>query len=199
MIIKRMFDVVFSILGMVLLFPILLPIAILIKSESNGPIFFRQSRVGLRGKIFQIHKLRTMYVNSENIGRITIGNDRRITNFGKFLRRYKIDELPQLIDVLSGNMSIVGPRPEIEEYVDTYPKDIKKKILSVKPGITDYASITMIDESLLLANYSNPQEAYAKSVLPKKLELSSKYVENNNIFLDIKIILLTLQKIILKR
>jgi lipopolysaccharide/colanic/teichoic acid biosynthesis glycosyltransferase len=194
-----MFDVVFSILGMVLLFPILLPIAILIKSESNGPIFFRQSRVGLRGKIFQIHKLRTMYVNSENIGRITIGNDRRITNFGKFLRRYKIDELPQLIDVLSGNMSIVGPRPEIEEYVDTYPKDIKKKILSVKPGITDYASITMIDESLLLANYSNPQEAYAKSVLPKKLELSSKYVENNNIFLDIKIILLTLQKIILKR
>ena len=192
-------DVVFSILGMVLLFPILLPIAILIKSESNGPIFFRQSRVGLRGKIFQIHKLRTMYVNSENIGRITIGNDRRITNFGKFLRRYKIDELPQLIDVLSGNMSIVGPRPEIEEYVDTYPKDIKKKILSVKPGITDYASITMIDESLLLANYSNPQEAYAKSVLPKKLELSSKYVENNNIFLDIKIILLTLQKIILKR
>lgn len=199
MIIKRIFDVVFSILGMVLLFPILLPIAILIKSESNGPIFFRQSRVGLRGKIFQIHKLRTMYVNSENIGRITIGNDRRITNFGKFLRRYKIDELPQLIDVLSGNMSIVGPRPEIEEYVDTYPKDIKKKILSVKPGITDYASITMIDESLLLANYSNPQEAYAKSVLPKKLELSSKYVENNNIFLDIKIILLTLQKIILKR
>ena len=161
--------------------------------------FFRQSRVGLRGKIFQIHKLRTMYVNSENIGRITIGNDRRITNFGKFLRRYKIDELPQLIDVLSGSMSIVGPRPEIEEYVDTYPKDIKKKILSVKPGITDYASITMIDESLLLANYSNPQEAYAKSVLPKKLELSTKYVENNNIFLDIKIILLTLQKIILKR
>ena len=199
MIIKRMFDVVFSILGMVLLFPIFLPIAILIKSESNGPIFFRQSRVGLRGKIFQIHKLRTMYVNSENIGRITIGNDRRITSFGKFLRRYKIDELPQLIDVLSGSMSIVGPRPEIEEYVDTYPKDIKKKILSVKPGITDYASITMIDESLLLANYSNPQEAYAKSVLPKKLELSTKYVENNNIFLDIKIILLTLQKIILKR
>ena len=199
MIIKRMFDVVFSILGMVLLFPILLPIAILIKSESNGPIFFRQSRVGLRGKIFQIHKLRTMYVNSENIGRITIGNDRRITSFGKFLRKYKIDELPQLIDVLSGSMSIVGPRPEIEEYVDTYPKDIKKKILSVKPGITDYASITMIDESLLLANYSNPQEAYAKSVLPKKLELSTKYVENNNIFLDIKIILLTLQKIILKR
>ena len=199
MIIKRMFDVVFSILGMVLLFPILLPIAILIKSESNGPIFFRQSRVGLRGKIFQIHKLRTMYVNSENIGRITIGNDRRITSFGKFLRRYKIDELPQLIDVLSGSMSIVGPRPEIEEYVDTYPKDIKKKILSIKPGITDYASITMIDESLLLANYSNPQEAYAKSVLPKKLELSTKYVENNNIFLDIKIILLTIQKIILKR
>ena len=166
MIIKRMFDVVFSILGMVLLFPILLPIAILIKSESNGPIFFRQSRVGLRGKIFQIHKLRTMYVNSENIGRITIGNDRRITSFGKFLRRYKIDELPQLIDVLSGSMSIVGPRPEVKEYVDIYPVNIRKKILSVRPGITDLASIEMINESLIMAKYSNPHDAYINKIMP---------------------------------
>ena len=169
MIIKRMFDVVFSILGMVLLFPILLPIAILIKSESNGPIFFRQSRVGLEGKIFQIHKLRTMYVNSENIGRITIGNDRRITSFGKFLRKYKIDELPQLIDVLSGSMSIVGPRPEVKEYVDIYPVNIRKKILSVRPGLTDLASIEMINESIIMAKYNNPHDAYINKIMPEKL------------------------------
>ena len=199
MIIKRMFDVVFSILGMVLLFPILLPIAILIKSESNGPIFFRQSRVGLRGKIFQIHKLRTMYVNSENIGRITIGNDRRITSFGKFLRKYKIDELPQLIDVLSGSMSIVGPRPEVKEYVDIYPVNIRKKILSVRPGITDLASIEMINESLIMAKYSNPHDAYIIKIMPIKLNLCAKYVENRTIFLDVKIILLTFKNIILTK
>ena len=199
MIIKRMFDVVFSILGMVLLFPVFLPIAILIKSESNGPIFFRQSRVGLRGKIFQIHKLRTMYVNSENIGRITIGNDRRITSFGKFLRRYKIDELPQLIDVLSGSMSIVGPRPEVKEYVDIYPDNIRKKILSVRPGITDLASIEMINESLIMAKYSNPHDAYVNKIMPIKLNLCAKYVENRTIFLDVKIILLTFKNIILTK
>jgi len=196
MIIKRMFDVVFSLLGIVLLFPILLPIAILIKSESNGPIFFRQSRVGLEGKIFQIHKLRTMYVNSENIGRITIGNDRRITSFGKFLRKYKIDELPQLIDVLSGSMSIVGPRPEVKEYVDIYPVNIRKKILSVRPGLTDLASIEMINESIIMAKYSNPHDAYINKIMPEKLKLCVKYVDNRTFFLDVKIILLTFKKII---
>ena len=199
MIIKRMFDVVFSILGMVLLFPILLPIAILIKSESNGPVFFRQSRVGLRGKIFQIHKLRTMHVNSENQGRITIGNDRRITSFGKFLRRYKIDELPQLIDVLNGSMSIVGPRPEVKEYVDIYPVNIRKKILSVRPGITDLASIEMINESRIIAKYNNPHDAYINKIMPIKLNLCVKYVDNRTFFLDVKIILLTFKNIILKK
>ncbi|MDC0075628.1 sugar transferase [Candidatus Thioglobus sp.] len=197
--IKRMFDVVFSILGIVLLFPILLLIAILIKLESNGPIFFRQSRVGLRGKIFQIHKLRTMYVNSENRGKITIGNDKRITSFGKFLRRYKIDEMPQLIDVLSGNMSIVGPRPEVKEYVDIYPANIREKVLSVRPGITDLASIEMINESLIIAKYSNPDDAYINKIMPKKLNLCVKYVDNRTIFLDIKIILLTFKNIILNK
>jgi len=110
-----------------------------------------------------------------------------------------MDELPQLIDVFYGKMSLVGPRPEVKEYVNTYPKDIKKKILSIKPGITDYASITMIDESSLLEGYNNPQEAYIKHILPKKLELSAKYIDNNNIFLDIKIILITLQNIILRK
>ena len=140
-----------------------------------------------------------MEINSDSLGKLTIGEDKRITNFGRWLRKNKIDELPQLIDVLYGKMSIVGPRPELKEYVDTYPEDIKKKILSVKPGITDYASILMADESLLLARYKSPQEAYTDKILPKKLGLSTKYVDNNNIFLDVKIIFLTLQKIFLKR
>lgn len=199
MIVKRVFDLFFSAVGMFILSPVFLVVAILIKIDSKGPIYFRQDRVGKNNEVFQIHKFRTMEINSEHLEKITIGEDKRITNLGKWLRKNKIDELPQLIDVLYGKMSLVGPRPELKEYVDTYPEDIKKKILSVKPGITDYASISMIDESLLLANYSNPQEAYARSILPKKLELSTMYVENNNIFLDIKIILLTLQKIILKR
>jgi lipopolysaccharide/colanic/teichoic acid biosynthesis glycosyltransferase len=199
MIIKRIFDIIFSIIGMILLFPILLPIALSIKSGSNGPIFFRQNRVGLEGKIFQIHKLRTMYVNSEKLGKITIGKDKRITNFGKWLRKYKIDELPQLIDVFIGDMSIVGPRPEVKEYVDIYPINIRKKILSVRPGITDLASIEMINESLIMAKYSNPHDAYINKIMPLKLNLCAKYVDNRTIFLDVKIIFLTFKNIILTK
>jgi lipopolysaccharide/colanic/teichoic acid biosynthesis glycosyltransferase len=199
MIIKRIFDIIFSIIGMTLLFPILLPIALSIKSGSNGPIFFRQNRVGLEGKIFQIHKLRTMYVNSEKLGKITIGKDKRITNFGKWLRKYKIDELPQLIDVFIGDMSIVGPRPEVKEYVDIYPINMRKKILSVRPGITDLASIEMINESLIMAKYSNPHDAYINKIMPLKLNLCAKYVDNRTIFLDVKIIFLTFKNIILTK
>ena len=184
---------------MILLFPILLPIALSIKSGSNGPIFFRQNRVGLEGRIFQIHKLRTMYVNSEKLGKITIGKDKRITNFGKWLRKYKIDELPQLIDVFIGDMSIVGPRPEVKEYVDIYPINMRKKILSVRPGITDLASIEMINESLIMAKYSNPHDAYINKIMPLKLNLCAKYVDNRTIFLDVKIIFLTFKNIILTK
>jgi len=199
MIIKRIFDIIFSIIGMTLLFPILLPIALSIKSGSNGPIFFRQNRVGLEGRIFQIHKLRTMYVNSEKLGKITIGKDKRITNFGKWLRKYKIDELPQLIDVFIGDMSIVGPRPEVKEYVDIYPINMRKKILSVRPGITDLASIEMMNESLIMAKYSNPHDAYINKIMPLKLNLCAKYVDNRTIFLDVKIIFLTFKNIILTK
>jgi len=199
MIIKRIFDIIFSIIGMTLLFPILLPIALSIKSGSNGPIFFRQNRVGLEGRIFQIHKLRTMYVNSEKLGKITIGKDKRITNFGKWLRKYKIDELPQLIDVFIGDMSIVGPRPEVKEYVDIYPINMRKKILSVRPGITDLASIEMINESLIMAKYSNPHDAYINKIMPLKLNLCAKYVDNRTIFLDVKIIFLTFKNIVLTK
>jgi len=199
MTVKRAFDLIFSTIGILILSPVFLIVAIIIKIDSKGPIYFRQDRVGKNNKVFQIHKFRTMEINSESLGKLTIGEDKRITNFGRWLRKNKIDELPQLIDVLYGKMSIVGPRPELKEYVDTYPEDIKKKILSVKPGITDYASITMTDESLLLASQKNPQEAYINNILPKKLSLSAKYVDNKNIFLDVKIIFLTLQKIFLKR
>ena len=199
MTVKRAFDLIFSTIGILILSPVFLIVAIIIKIDSKGPIYFRQDRVGKNNEVFQIHKFRTMEINSESLGKLTIGEDKRITNFGRWLRKNKIDELPQLIDVLYGKMSIVGPRPELKEYVDTYPEDIKKKILSVKPGITDYASIIMADESLLLASYKSPQEAYTNNILPKKLGLSTKYVDNNNIFLDVKIIFLTLQKIFLKR
>ena len=199
MTVKRAFDLIFSIIGILILSPVFLIVAIIIKIDSKGPIYFRQDRVGKNNEVFQIHKFRTMEINSESLGKLTIGEDKRITNFGRWLRKNKIDELPQLIDVLYGKMSIVGPRPELKEYVDKYPEDIKKKILSVKPGITDYASISMADESLLLASYKSPQEAYTNNILPKKLGLSTKYVDNNNIFLDLKIIFLTLQKIFLKR
>jgi len=199
MITKRVFDLIFSTIGLIILSPIFLVLAIIIKIDSKGPVYFRQNRVGKNCEVFKIHKFRTMKINSEHQGRLTIGKDRRITDFGKWLRRRKMDELPQLIDVFYGKMSLVGPRPEVKEYVNTYPKDIKKKILSIKPGITDYASITMIDESSLLEGYNNPQEAYIKHILPKKLELSAKYIDNNNIFLDIKIILITLQNIILRK
>jgi lipopolysaccharide/colanic/teichoic acid biosynthesis glycosyltransferase len=199
MTVKRGFDLIFSTIGILILSPVFLIVAIIIKIDSKGPIYFRQDRVGKNNEVFQIHKFRTMEINSESLGKLTIGEDKRITNFGRWLRKNKIDELPQLIDVFYGKMSIVGPRPELKEYVDTYPEDIKKKILSVKPGITDYASISMADESLLLASYKNPQEAYTNNILPKKLGLSTKYVDNNNIFMDLKIIFLTLQKIFLKR
>ena len=193
---KRLFDIIFSIIGIILLLPVLSLIALSIKVSSPGPIFFRQNRVGLRGKKFQIYKFRTMYIDSEKFGKITIGQDKRITNFGKWLRKYKIDELPQLIDVVKGDMSIVGPRPEVKEYVDTYPIHIKKKILSIKPGITDLASIEMIDESSIIQKYKDPHQGYIKEILPKKLKLCIKYIDSRSLYLDIKIILLTFKKII---
>ena len=143
--IKRLLDFLLSFIGLMFLSPILVFIAFWIKINSNGPIFFRQERVGLNGKIFKIHKFRSMHINSETQRKLTVGNDSRITTTGKFIRRFKIDELPQLIDVLLGRMSLVGPRPELKEFVDLYPKDIREKILSVRPGITDMASIEMVD------------------------------------------------------
>ena len=194
--IKRLFDFMMSLLGLLFLLPFFSIIVILIKIDSSGPVFFRQVRVGVNGKHFRIHKFRTMRVDAESEGRLTIGVDSRVTRVGSFLRKYKIDELPQLIDVVLGKMSLVGPRPEVPEFIDLYPVNIKAKILSVKPGITDKASVEMIDENMILKNYQDPHQAYIEKILPVKQEYYLQYVENNSFFGDIYIIISTLKKII---
>ena len=174
-------------------------ISVWIKLDSEGPIFFRQVRVGLNGMSFKIHKFRTMKESSENQGRLTIGNDDRITQSGQFLRKFKFDELPQLIDVFIGKMSLVGPRPEVQEFIDIYPVDVKNKILSIKPGITDMVSIEMANENDILGKYKNPKQAYIDIILPIKQKHYLNYVDNHSMWIDIKIIFLTLKRIIVRQ
>ncbi|MEM6190608.1 sugar transferase [Shewanella scandinavica] len=193
---KRLFDFLASFVGLIFFIPLFLVIGIWIKLDSKGPIFFRQVRVGLNGKNFRIHKFRTMRIDSEVVSRLTIGNDSRITSSGHFLRKSKIDELPQLIDVLCGHMSLVGPRPEVPEFIDFYPENIKNEVLSVRPGITDLASIEMMDENLILCQYDDPKKAYVDIILPIKQKYYVAYSNNHSVFGDIKIIMLTLYKIV---
>lgn len=197
--IKRIFDFKCSLIGLILLSPIFVFIALWIKADSKGPIFFKQIRVGQYGKEFKIHKFRTMVNGAPKKGlAITVGQDSRITKVGRFLRKYKLDELPQLIDVLRGKMSLVGPRPEIPQYVNLYPEGVKEKVLSVKPGITDMASIEMIDENDLLAKYDDAQKAYIEIIMPEKLEYYLDYVNKKNFIYDLKIIYLTIRAILLR-
>lgn len=194
--VKRIFDFICSTLGLIILSPFLIIIAIRIKTDSDGPIFFRQIRVGEKNKEFEILKFRTMVVNAEKLGRqITVGNDSRITKIGAFLRKYKLDELPQLINVFKGDMSLVGPRPEVPRYVKLY-NDKQKKVLQVKPGITDLASIRYRDENELLGEAENPDEFYINTIMPDKLALNLEYINRNNVFIDIYIILKTIIKCI---
>lgn len=193
---KRCFDVLAALMGLVCLSPILIAVAIWIKVDSRGPVFFRQVRVGRFGISFSIHKFRTMAVNSESLGRLTVGSDSRITSSGNILRKTKIDELPQLIDVLIGKMSLVGPRPEVQEFIDCYPQNIRDKVLSVRPGITDRASIEMVDENEILAGYQDSRQAYIDIILPIKQKYYVEYVDMNSFWFDIKIIFSTLYKII---
>lgn len=194
---KHLFDFMCAFIGIIILSPIFILIALLIKISSCGSILFKQQRVGLHGKMFFIYKFRTMVTNAENIGpKITIGKDKRITGIGRFLRRTKLDELPQLFNVMRGEMSIVGPRPEVLEYVSLYPGEIKKVVLSVRPGITDYASLRMIDENEILAKSPDPKQAYINEIMPQKLSLASRYVQEQNFLLDLKIILKTLLKVL---
>ncbi len=194
---KRLFDLVASTLGLLVLSPLFVVIAVLIKLESAGPIFFRQERIGQYGKPFRIHKFRTMVSDAETRGpQITIGEDSRVTRIGIFLRKYKFDELAQLIDVMLGRMSLVGPRPEVARYVDCYPKDVKDIVLSVKPGITDWASIEYKDESTVLGAAADPHHAYIHEVLPIKLNYYLSYVNNRSFAGDVAIILSTLRAIV---
>ena len=192
---KRIFDITLSLFGLIILLPFMLIIAILIKFDSKGTVFFKQIRITKGGKEFKIFKYRTMKVGSDKYSQITVGQDERITKIGSFLRKYKLDEIPQLINVLIGDMSLVGPRPEVPKYVALYT-DEQKEILKVRAGITDYASIEFSDENDLLASEKNPEEAYIEKIMPKKIELNKKYLSEISVLTDIKIILLTIKKIL---
>lgn len=197
---KRIFDLTISLGGIILLLPIFALIAIIISFESNGPVFFKQIRVGRHGKDFLLYKFRTMKINSEQHGQLTIGaRDSRITHTGLFLRRFKLDELPQLWNVFKGDMSIVGPRPEVRRYVDLYTPE-QLKVLSVKPGITDYASIRYFNENELLGKSDNPEETYIKTIMPEKLSINLAYANNYHIGKDMIIMWNTFLRILhLKR
>jgi lipopolysaccharide/colanic/teichoic acid biosynthesis glycosyltransferase len=188
---KRLFDITLSLGGILVLSPFFVLIACLIKAESKGPVLFRQLRVGKNNSDFLLFKFRSMFVNTESKGQLTIGmRDPRITRIGYRLRKYKLDELPQLFNVLLGNMSFVGPRPEVRKYVVLY-SDEQMKVLSVKPGITDYASIKYFRENEILGHAPNPEQAYINEIMPEKLIINLTYVNNNNIFIDLKIIITT--------
>lgn len=175
---KRVIDILISLFSLILLAPLFLFIAIWIKTDSEGPVFFRQLRVGRKGKDFSMYKFRTMYRQSETRGLLTVGHrDPRITRAGYFLRKYKLDELPQLMNVLTGTMSMVGPRPEVRKYVNLYSED-QKKILRVKPGITDEASIFYRNESAMLAQSGDPEQTYITIILPHKIALNMNYINN---------------------
>lgn len=190
----RFFDIIFSFVGLIILSPVLLFICLWVKFTSRGPVFYKQKRVGLGGKEFLLYKFRSMYVNADKRGLLTVGKDTRITSSGYYLRKYKLDELPQLFNVLTGNMSIVGPRPEVKKYVDLYT-DEQKKILNVRPGITDLASIKYKNENDLLHTQSDPEQYYIAHIMPEKIRLNREYIENQNVINYLKIIFLTLQNI----
>jgi lipopolysaccharide/colanic/teichoic acid biosynthesis glycosyltransferase len=196
MMVKRAFDLAFAFLGLLLLWPLLLIVAVSIRMDSPGPVLFRQVRVGRFGKLFRIHKFRTMRVDDEGSGpMLTSTGDVRITRVGGFLRKYKLDELPQFIDVIKGDMSLVGPRPEIPKYIDFYPARVKAVILSLPPGITDLASIAFKNENDMLARALNPEREYTERILPLKLELCESYVLQRSLWGDCIIILKTLRSI----
>lgn len=188
----RLCDIIFSFLGLILLSPFLIIVAIWIKIDSRGPVLYRQFRVGLNGTDFKLLKFRSMRIHSDKAGLLTVGGrDSRITNAGYYLRKYKIDELPQLLNVFLGNMSLVGPRPEVRKYVDLYT-ELQKKVLQVKPGITDIASIAYKKENELLARSPDPEKTYIEEIMPEKLRLNMIFIENPGLVSYFKIIFKTI-------
>lgn len=191
---KRVFDLVVAALGLLLAAPVMAVIAVAIKCDSRGPVLFRQDRVGRGGRIFRIHKFRTMVVDAAVRGpALTVGADTRITRVGHFLRRSKLDELPQLLDVLAGEMSVVGPRPELPQYVAFYPPTLRDKVLALRPGITDPASLAFADETALLARAADPEREYVQVILPRKLSAAADYAERSTLVTDLKVIAQTLR------
>ena len=188
---KRLFDLCFAIPGLILLLPLFAIIALLIKLDDGGPVFFLQERVGYRGKRFKIWKFRTMVVDAERRGSLTIGNDPRITRVGKWLRKLRLDELPQLINVITGEMSLVGPRPEVPKYVALYDME-QLRVLELKPGITDPASIFFRNESDLLGNASDPEHLYIQKIMPEKIKMNLIYAQKATLWSDLLVILRTL-------
>ena len=196
--IKRLFDIIFSFFGLILVSPFLLFVAILIKWESPGPVFYRGIRVGKNGREFRIFKFRTMVINAEELGGpSTAGDDPRLLKIGPFLKKYQLDELPQLINVLKGEISFVGPRPEVKMYVGMMTEKERKIIYSVKPGMTDLASLWNFHEGEILRGSSDPEKDYMEKIRPEKIRLQMEYVKNRSFMLDLKIIFKTIMRVFL--
>jgi lipopolysaccharide/colanic/teichoic acid biosynthesis glycosyltransferase len=193
--VKRVFDIIVAAVGILVLFPLLILTALLIKLDSPGPVLFKQQRMGTGFRPFWIYKFRTMRKSPANGPKITIGNDPRITRIGRFLRRTKLDELPQLINILRGEMSIVGPRPEVPQYVQLYQKEYQE-ILTIRPGLTDLASLKYRDEAALLAKAENPEEEYVTRLLPDKISLAKEYLQRTSFFFDLRLIFKTIIQLV---
>lgn len=191
---KRIFDVATASIGLLLVFPFFLMIALLIKLDSRGPVFFKQQRIGRAFRPFWIYKFRTMTDGASDRGLITVGDDRRITRVGRILRQTKLDEIPQLINIVKGEMAIVGPRPEVPQYVELFRRDYEE-ILKVRPGLTDLASLKYRDEAMLLANATNPEDEYRTRVLPDKLMLAKEYLQRSSFLFDLGLIARTVVKL----
>lgn len=198
MLIKRIFDVFLTLIALVVLFPLMLLISVVIVCDSKGGIFYKQIRVGKNNKDFSLYKFRTMRMDSDEQSLITVGDrDARITWVGYSLRKMKLDELPQLINILKGDMSIVGPRPEVRKYVNLYTKE-QMRVLDVLPGLTDYASIAYVNENALLEKSNNPEQTYIHEIMPAKLQLNFKYIDSQSLFVDLWIIVKTITRILIR-
>ena len=193
---KRLFDILSSAIALILLSPILIVIAVGIIIDSKGGVFYKQKRIGKNGKAFMLYKFRSMRTGSDRKGLITVGsNDDRTTKVGRFIRKYKLDELPQLINILKNEMSVVGPRPEVEKYVQLYTAE-QRKVLKVKPGLTDLASLAYINENEILGRAKDPEKTYVEQIMPAKLRLNLEYIEKRSFWFDLQIIAKTLMRIV---
>ena len=192
---KRLFDLLFSIVVLILFIPLGIILSLCIIIDSRGGVFYKQERVGLNGAVFTILKFRSMFVKTDSNSSLTVGNDRRITRMGRLIRKLKLDEFPQFLNVIAGQMSVVGPRPEVKEFVDLY-SDSQREILRVKPGITDEASLAYFDENNMLLNSSNPKLTYIEEIMPRKIEINLKYISEKSWYSDGIVILKTILRVL---